>query len=139
MKDVNAGEMSLLELAEASGVPARTIRLYIARGLVAGPLRAGRGAAYGPEHLATLRRIRDLQKEGLTLAQIRQALAGTKLPEEVPPPTAWWSYQVAPDLVVNVRGDAHPWRIRQIRSALAMLQEYFGTDHKEGKTHDDRR
>ena len=49
--------MLLAELAEKAGLPGRTIRFYIARGLLPGPLKAGRGAAYGQEHLDRLREI----------------------------------------------------------------------------------
>ena len=64
------GERTLAELAEAAGIPARTIRFYIARGLLDGPLKAGRGAVYTAEHLARLEKIKTLQAEGRMLAEI---------------------------------------------------------------------
>src|SRR5437016_1302585 len=60
-------EWTLSELAEETGLPARTIRYYIARGLLAGPEVAGRGAVYGSHHLARLREIQSLQREGRML------------------------------------------------------------------------
>lgn len=45
--------MLLAELAQKAGLPGRTIRFYIARGLLPGPLKAGRGATYGPENKVT--------------------------------------------------------------------------------------
>ena len=45
------GSFTLVELSEVSGVPARTIRFYIARGLLPPPLVGGRSACYGAEHL----------------------------------------------------------------------------------------
>jgi DNA-binding transcriptional MerR regulator len=50
--------MTLAELADASGIPPRTVRFYIARGLLEGPEVAGRGATYGPGHLERLQKIR---------------------------------------------------------------------------------
>ena len=50
---------TLAELSEESGTPARTIRFYIARGLLDGPLKAGRGAVYTAEHLARLEKIKE--------------------------------------------------------------------------------
>ncbi len=115
-------ELKLAELAEAAGVPARTVRLYIAKGLVPPPRRAGRDAAYGPEHLEALRRIREGQREGLTLEQIRHRLAGERPRAALPDPVGWWSYALAPDVTVNVRGDVTGARLRRIRDAISVLQ-----------------
>jgi DNA-binding transcriptional MerR regulator len=49
--------MTLAELADASGIPPRTVRFYIARGLLEGPEVAGRGATYGPGHLERLQKM----------------------------------------------------------------------------------
>jgi len=73
-------EWTLRELAAETGVPGRTIRFYISRGLVDPPLRAGRGAAYGEAHKARLEEIRRLQAQGLMLAEIAQALAQERVP-----------------------------------------------------------
>ena len=51
-------------------MPARTIRFYIARGLLDGPVKAGRGAVYTADHLARLERIKEMQAEGRMLAEI---------------------------------------------------------------------
>ena len=56
-KRTGRSTLTLVELAEASGVPARTIRFYIAKGLVPPPLVGGRAAWYGEEHLNELGRI----------------------------------------------------------------------------------
>ena len=70
--------LTLAELAEAAGVPARTIRFYIARGLVDGPVKAGRGAAYTAEHLARLERVKSLQAEGRMLSEIGRIVGGVE-------------------------------------------------------------
>lgn len=67
---------SLAELARVTGVTPRTVRYYIAQGLLPGANETGPGAWYDEHHLARLRLIRELQREHLPLAEIRQRLAG---------------------------------------------------------------
>jgi DNA-binding transcriptional MerR regulator len=80
---------------------------------------------YGPEHLQQLEEIRRLQGRGLTLADIaqQQALRSTGSAATTPEaePEAWWQYRVAPDVVVQVRGDVSPWRLKQVRTRLAEM------------------
>ncbi len=63
------------ELAARAGVTVRTVRFYSAKGLlpppVIGPRRVGH---YGPEHLARLALIEELQHQGMTLAAIERYL-----------------------------------------------------------------
>jgi len=40
----------------------------------------------------------------------------------IPTPVQTWSYQVAPDVTVTVRGDSPPWRLRAIQKALVDMQ-----------------
>jgi len=113
-------EFSLAALAEQSGVPERTIRYYIARGLLAPPGRGGRGAFYTTDHLDRLQEIQRRQHEGLTLAEIgRVESAGAAAC--IPEPEPWLQYTLAPDVVVQVRTGTSPWRVRQIKSALNRL------------------
>mgnify|MGYP001228172367 CR=1 FL=1 len=114
----NTEEMKLATLAARSETPARTIRLYISLGLLPGPLRAGRNAAYGPEHLERLARIRALQQTGLTLTQVRQALEEEAGAAPLPPAVSWQQYSVAPDVQILIREDIAPWRARVLRLAI---------------------
>jgi DNA-binding transcriptional MerR regulator len=117
-----ADEMTLAELADESGVAARTIRFYIARGLLDGPVKAGRGAAYTAEHLARLEKVKKLQAQGWMLSEIGRSLAGAAAPESgVAPPTAWWQHAIADDVVVWTRNDVSPWRTKQVREAIEEL------------------
>lgn len=129
-------ELKLDELAKKSGVPARTIRLYITRGLVPAPLRSGRKAAYGAEHLAALAEIRRLQKQGLTLAEIRQRRLGEADSSNLPVPVRWSIYAAAPDVVVMVREDVGGWRLRQVRKAIGALSEWLEDGTKGADGHD---
>ena len=129
-------EQKLDELVRRSGVPARTIRLYITRGLIPGPLRSGRKAAYGAEHLEALAEIRRLQKQGLTLAEIRQRRLGDAEGLKVPAPVRWSSYAAAPDVVVMVREDVGGWRLRQVRNAVRAMSECLKNGTKKADAHD---
>lgn len=77
-------EYRVEELAAAAGIRVDTIRFYQGRGLLAPPRREGRVAVYDDDHLARLRRIRDLQHRGFTLAQIRKVLAEPDPSEAAP-------------------------------------------------------
>jgi len=126
-------EFTLTELAEHSGVAERTIRFYIARGVLDGPLRSGRGASYGEAHLERLRLIRAKQRAGLTLAQIERERSDGRQ-ERLPEPAGWWVYAVGPDVTVQVRGGLSPWRNRQLRAALEKFAaEILRNDDEPGK------
>lgn len=118
-------EFSLETLAALSKVSERTIRYYITRGLLAGPVRGGRGAFYTAEHLKRLREIREQQQRGLTLTAIERLATAVEPDERLPEPETWLSYKIAPDLVVQVRAGTSPWRVRQVRSALERLAKEF--------------
>jgi DNA-binding transcriptional MerR regulator len=64
------------ELARRIGLSVDTIRFYQKRRLLDPPERRGRIALYGAAHLARLKRIKELQAKGLTLAVIRRVLEG---------------------------------------------------------------
>lgn len=65
---------TLEELANLSGYSRRTIRYYIAEGILSGPVTMGRGAEYTEEHLQRLQAIGKLQGEGRTIPEIRLML-----------------------------------------------------------------
>ena len=62
------------QLAAQSGMSVRNIRSHQARGLLARPEVRVRVGYYGPDHLAQLRLIRDLQEDGFNLAGIKRLL-----------------------------------------------------------------
>jgi DNA-binding transcriptional MerR regulator len=62
---------TLQQLAAEAGVTPRTIRYYIAQGLLQSP-GAGSGARYTDAQLERLRLIRQLQRNHLPLAEIRK-------------------------------------------------------------------
>jgi DNA-binding transcriptional MerR regulator len=65
---------SLTDLARLADVTPRTIRYYVAQGLLPSPDAAGPATRYTEGHLARLRLIRRLQRDHLPLAEIRVRL-----------------------------------------------------------------
>lgn len=72
----NETRYSLADLARVAGVTPRTVRYYIAQGLLPGANDPGSAAWYDDGHLARLRLVRDLQRRHLPLAEIRANLEG---------------------------------------------------------------
>jgi DNA-binding transcriptional MerR regulator len=71
-------QLTIEQLAAESGMSVRNIRSHQARGLLAPPEVRLRVGYYGPEHVAQLRLIRDLQAEGFNLAGIKRLLDDTQ-------------------------------------------------------------
>jgi DNA-binding transcriptional MerR regulator len=67
-------EYRMEELAEAAGIPVRTLRFYRERKLIAPPRREGRIAWYGEAHLARLHTIAALLERGHTLGGIAELI-----------------------------------------------------------------
>ncbi|RYY49777.1 MAG: MerR family transcriptional regulator [Actinomycetales bacterium] len=62
--------MSVEQLATRVDMTVRTVRFYAGRGLIPPPRREGRNGYYGPDHLARLELVKELQAHGFTLAAI---------------------------------------------------------------------
>jgi len=113
---------SLHDLADHTGIEARTIRSYIERGLLPGPDTLGRNASYSRSHLDRLRvvaLVRDARRD-LTLDQIR-ALIQQLSPRQIEDISAG-RLRVEP-LLPPDPGEA-------AASALAYLQSIQPTPHK---------
>ena len=72
---------SLNELAQLADVTPRTIRFYIAQGLLPAPDAQGPSTRYTDEHLVRLRAIKKLQAAHLPLAEIRRQLSAMPVDE----------------------------------------------------------
>ena len=72
----NPGRFRVEELSARVDVTVDTIRFYQKRQLLAPPVRDGRVAWYSAEHEARLLRIKELQRDGFTLAMVRRVLDG---------------------------------------------------------------
>ena len=78
----NEQTYTIEELAERVGTPVRTIRFYIAEGLLSGPGTRGKAASYSGEHLLRLRLIRRLSEQRVPLAEMRELLSRLSAEEE---------------------------------------------------------
>lgn len=67
-------EFTLTELSRVADVTPRTIRYYIAQGLLPSPAAAGTAARYSEDHLERLRAIKKLQSANMPLSDIRALL-----------------------------------------------------------------
>jgi DNA-binding transcriptional MerR regulator len=67
-------QLTIEELAARSGMTVRNIRSHQARGLLSPPEVRVRVGYYGPDHLAQLQMIRDLQGEGFNLGGIKRLM-----------------------------------------------------------------
>lgn len=67
-------DLTIEELAAQTGMTVRNIRSHRARGLLPAPEVRDRVGFYGPEHLARLRTIQELQADGFNLKGIERLL-----------------------------------------------------------------
>ncbi len=72
--------MTLVELADAAEVTPRTVRYYIAQGLLPPPVGGGSAAAYTEAHLQHIKAIKAFQLQHLPLSEIRQRLSQEPVP-----------------------------------------------------------
>jgi DNA-binding transcriptional MerR regulator len=77
-----AQELTIDELGRETGMTVRTIRSHQARELLPPPDVRDRVGYYGPEHVARLRLIQELQGEGFNLRGIKRLLATTGGPAQ---------------------------------------------------------
>ncbi len=66
--------LTIDELAQTAGLTVRNVRSYQSRGLIPPPEVEGRVGYYGPEHMAQLALIREMQAQGFNLAAIAHLL-----------------------------------------------------------------
>lgn len=74
MSERRAGELTIDELARETGMTVRNIRAHQSRGLLPPPEVRARTGYYGPEHVARLRLIQDLQAEGFNLKAVERLI-----------------------------------------------------------------
>ena len=101
--------LSIGEVADKAGVSRRTVRYYVQRQLIDPPNGLGRGSAYSSKHLEQIARIVRLQREGLPLEQIQEALTSGVEPAQpvsrYGPPALVMRIPIAPGIRLEL--DAH--------------------------------
>jgi len=142
-KATTAERFSLDELSTLVGVTPRTVRYYIAEGLVDRPEGEKRGAHYLRRHLEQLLLIRRWTEAGLSLDRVRELIAGA--PEDPAPRRAsagsvevWSRVTVADGIEVHVepgRAGLTPEQVRQLVGGITALYRQVrlsGPDDRSG-------
>jgi DNA-binding transcriptional MerR regulator len=114
-------QLTIEQLAAESGMSVRNIRSHQARGLLTPPEVRTRVGYYGPEHVAQLRLIRDLQDEGFNLGGIKRLLEDTH-------GTAGRLLRVRQSLTTTVEG-----RPTETLSAVELGRRFRIEDPSEGR------
>jgi DNA-binding transcriptional MerR regulator len=76
--DTQGTELTIDELARATGMTVRNIRAHQSRGLLPPPEVRGRTGYYGPEHIARLELISEMQADGFNLQAIKRLLEASR-------------------------------------------------------------
>jgi DNA-binding transcriptional MerR regulator len=114
-------QLTIEQLAAETGMSVRNIRSHQARGLLAPPEVRARVGYYGPEHVAQLRLIRDLQEEGFNLGGIKRLLEDTH-------GTAERLLRVRRSLATNAEATPH-----ETLTAVELGERFRIEDPKEGR------
>ena len=135
---------SIDELSTLAGVTPRTVRYYIAQGLLDRPEGEKRGAHYLRRHLEQLLLTRRWTDAGLGLGRIRELQAGA--PEDPPrraaPPGSvevWSRVTVADGLEVHLepgRAGLSPEQVRALVRGMTALYRQVRTDPNPGSPRD---
>lgn len=76
MTEVTDESITIDELARRTGMTVRNIRAHQSRGLLPPPVVRGRTGYYGPDHIARVELIREMQADGFNLGAIAKLLEG---------------------------------------------------------------
>jgi DNA-binding transcriptional MerR regulator len=134
---------SIDELSTLAGVTPRTVRYYIAEGLVDRPEGEKRGSHYLRRHLEQLLVIRRWTDAGLSLERVRELMAGA--PEDPAPRRAapgavevWSRVTMADGLEVHIepgRAGLTPEQVRAlVRGMTALYRQVRSPDASESAT-----
>jgi DNA-binding transcriptional MerR regulator len=83
-RPLDDGDLTIDELAQRTGMTVRNIRAHQSRGLLPPPEVRGRTGYYGPEHLARIELIREMQGQGFNLEAIRRLVEAAPGSSEEP-------------------------------------------------------
>lgn len=123
---------TMADLERASGITARTIRYYIANGLLQPAYGRGPTATYDTDHLLRLQYIQRLKDERLPLKEIQERLSALT-PEDIavalkvqtePAAETWRHVRLHPDLAIQIRDRAPGARAVTLDRAFDLIVEY---------------
>lgn len=108
--------LTIEALAAGAGIPVSTVRMYQHRGLLAPPEKRGRVGYYGPDHVARLTLIAELQERGFSLAGIKELVDG-------------WAEGRSLDDVLGLSGGRGIWAAEEpVEIEVAELVSQFSAD-----------
>jgi DNA-binding transcriptional MerR regulator len=76
-REEEGASLTIEELARETGMTVRNIRAHQSRGLLPPPEVRARTGYYGPDHVARLRLVAEMQADGFNLEAIKRLLTGT--------------------------------------------------------------
>ena len=120
---------SLEDVAQATGVTARTLRYYIAQKVLHPPWSMGRSAHYDQAHIDRVQEVVRLQKAGLSLQDL---VIPPLQPTTTVKGVACEVFPLTEDVQVMVSGNLPAWRRHQLMKALGVLERNLGEDPTEG-------
>lgn len=116
--------MTIHQLADATGVPPRRIRHFVAEGLLSPPHGRGRAAHYGREHVERLRQIQALRDANLGLEEIRERLGDPNaVALEGGLPETWQRWVIVPGIELQARTDLDAERATLARMLVRVARQ----------------
>ena len=138
-EDVDGERFSIGELATLAGLTPRTVRYYIAEGLVDRPRGEKRGAHYLREHLEQLLMVRRWTDAGFSLDRVRELIAGA--PEDPAPRRAkpgtvevWSRVTMADGLELHIEPGRAGLKPEQVRSLVREITDLYRQTRNLGVT-----
>jgi DNA-binding transcriptional MerR regulator len=141
-------EMSIGDLASATGVSARAVRFYVQQGLLHAPLGRGRGSHYDPTHLARLQQILEFQQAGHSLDAIRKLLRNEAVPEPERPTRPvrraelsaelWTRIQVIEGVELHYNATRHQPDVQQLLELRELIRKALRPDVDSGSKKKER-
>jgi len=129
-------EYSIGELARLTGVSVRTVRFYVGQGLIDPPAGRGPGRHYRDTHVRQIVRVRELQRQGLTLDRAAAALQGRPAapPIEEPIERELVSrFRIGNDVWLEVGPAADIPTSQQLREIVSYCREILAPRRAEGR------
>jgi DNA-binding transcriptional MerR regulator len=127
--DTATADLTIDELARATGMTVRNVRSHASRGLLQPPVVRARTGYYGPDHVARLRLIQELQANGYNLAAIKHLLGhGDGRAEEVLgfARSLLRPFEEEPPEIVDAAELAAKWGAAEVDPKLAARAEKLG-------------
>jgi DNA-binding transcriptional MerR regulator len=143
---MEAGVLSIGELADAAGVSRRAVRFYVQQQLLPAPAGRGRGRHYDSSHLQSLKTITELQAAGHSLEAIRRILGGEivatpQVAPRRPPRTAlaaelWTRLKLMEGVELHFNAARHQPEVEKLLAFRETVRELFapkepGSDNNE--------